>query len=142
MDIGKLDTVSACNAGAEIELMHPVTQKRLGIFVNVLGKDSDVCREHFRVTVNDNLRKAAMAKKRGKDEEVQTYEKSLERGIDLLVACTLGWRTVDDGQETPTITMNGEAMAYTKANAKRLYEAMPWIKTQVDEAIVDLENFI
>lgn len=142
MDISKLDTVTACNIGAEIELRHPVTQAPLGIFIHILGKDSDVCREHFRNSVNENLRRAALARKRGKDEEIQTFEKSQERGVELLVACTLAWRTVEDGKESPTITMKGEAMPYTKENARRLYESMPWIKTQVDEGIVDLENFM
>lgn len=146
MDIGKLDTIAACNAGAEIELLHPSTQEPLGIFITVLGKDSDVCREHFRNTVNENIRRAAMAKKRGKDEELTTYEKQQERGVELLVSCTLGWRTVEkiDGTETekPVITLKGEDLQYTKANAKRLYEVMPWIKEQVDTAIMDLENFM
>jgi len=138
MDLGTLDTVGACNGGAEIELLHPVTQKPLGVFITVLGKDSDVFREHLRETIDDDIRRAAMAKKRGKQEEIMTVAKSDERGLELLVLCTQSWRTGDEA----VISFKGENLTCTVANVKKLYEGLPWIRKQVDEAIGDLENFL
>lgn len=138
MDLAQLDTVGACNEGAEIELIHPVTQKPLGMFITILGKDSDVFRDHLRETIDDDIRRAAMAKKRGKNEELMTVAKSDERGLELLVLCTLSWRT-DDKQ---TIKFRGEELVCSVPNVKKLYEGLPWVKKQVDEGIADLENFI
>lgn len=138
MDIGSIDTVGACNEGAEIELVHPVTQAPLGIFITVLGKDSDAFRDHVRETIDDDIRRAAMAKKRGKQEEIMTVAKSDERGLELLVLCTMSWR---DGQKQ-TITLNGEELTCTVPNVKKLYEARKWVKQQVDEGIADIENFM
>ena len=62
-DLADLDTVKACNAGAEIELKHPVTLAPVGIFVTVLGKDSDAFRGFMREVVDANLRQKAIGKK-------------------------------------------------------------------------------
>lgn len=138
IDLAELDTIAACDKGTEIELLHPVNKTPLGIYIGVLGKDSKVFREHMRETINADLRQAALARRRGKNEEVPTIEKGEAKGIELLVVCTTSWRT---GEEK-TITLRGEKLPFTVANAKRLYEEMPWIRNQVDEGIGDLENFL
>ena len=138
VDLATLDSVGACNQGSEIELKHPVTNAPLGVFVGILGKDSDAFRDHVRFSVNEDFRRAQLAKKRGKPEEAQTMEKNEARGVELLIACTTGWRT---GKE-PTLKIGSEQLQFNVANAKRVYENYPWIKAQVDEGIVDLENFM
>lgn len=133
LDIAAFDTVAASNKGAEIELKHPVTMEPLGAFVTVLGKDSDIFRQAFRRKVNAKLARDAMAKKRGKDVEPPTVEDSEADGLDLLVACTTGWRGLTDG---------GEPLEYSPEAARNLYTRAPWIRLQVDEAIGDLANFM
>lgn len=136
IDLGELDTVKACNDGAEIELRHPVTKAPLGVFWTVLGKDSDAFREHVRDTINDDLRRARNKKRTG--DEAQTVEMAEQRALELLLVCSRGWRTGDQ----PVINLNGEQLTFSVSNAKRVLTAMPWVKDQIDAAIADLENFL
>ena len=55
-----------------------------------------------------------------------------------LVACSTGWRTGD----VRTLLFKGEELAFTAQNALLVYNALPWIKRQVDEGIGDLANFL
>lgn len=133
LDLATLDTVAACDKGAEIALRHPVTTAPLGVFISIVGRDSSVFKEYIRNRVNDKLRRDAMDKKRGRDEAVPTMEESEAESIELVTLCTTGWRNV---------TYKGEELAFNVANALTLYKEMPWIRRQVDEAIGDLENFM
>lgn len=137
-DIGSLDTVAACNAGAEIELRHPVTAAPLGVYINILGRDSEAFREHTRQSINERIRRDAVALKRGKDTEVRTLEQSRDENIDLLVVCTMGWRTGDK----KVMIVKGEELPFNVPNAKRIYGTVPWIYEQINEAIGDLANFM
>lgn len=148
IDIASLDTAAASDKGAEIELLHPTTNAPLGIFITVLGKDSQVFRDHVKHDVNAQLRKEALAQRRGKKLDPLTAEEAEEKAIELLVLCTLGWRSetknakgvVLDNQ--PHILMGGEVLTFNVLNAKRIYTDSLWIRRQVDDAIGDLENFI
>lgn len=138
LDLSTLDTTAACDKGAEIELLHPVTNAPLGIFISVLGKDSTTFKEYLRQKINEDIRRSAMAKKAGKQEPMRLIEESESRGIELLVVCTLGWRTGDKS----TITFKGNDLEFNVPNAKLLYESLSWIKEQVDNGLGDLENFM
>lgn len=133
LDLSTLDTTTACNAGAKVELRHPSTNEPLGIYINVLGRDSDVFKEYIRQSINDTLRRSALAKKRGRDVDVPTVETQEAETIDLLTVCTTGWEG---------IVMKGEALAFNVANVKRVYTEMAWVRNQINEAIGDLENFM
>jgi len=138
LDLASLDTVAACDAGAEIELTHPTTGQLLGIFVTVLGRDSQVFKEYTRQSINARLRKEAVNRKRGRDPEVATIEAAQEESLGALVACTQGWRTGDE----KTIQFKGEFLPFSHSNAMLIYKALPWIQHQVDEGIGDLANFL
>lgn len=143
LDLASLDTSAACDKGAEIELRHPTTNEPLGLFVTVLGKDSQIFRDHVKQDVNARIRREALANKRGKDLPPPTAEEAEDKATELLVVCTLGWRQRVEGDKfKETITFAGEELAFTVANAKRVYESLLWFRRQVDEAIGDLENFI
>ena len=147
-DLDDLDTAKASDAGAEIELMHPTKKTPTGIFVSVLGKHSEIFREHIRERTNERLRREAMNKKRGKDDDVTTAEQVEEKAIELLVLCTLGWRSEtrnDKGEviaNEPVIVHKGEPLSFNVANASKLYRNLIWMREQVDAGIGDLENFI
>jgi len=132
-DLAELDTISACDKGSEIELTHPKLKTPMGWFVTVLGSDSTEFRTHTRIKTNERLRKDAFAQKRGKDPETRTVEKIEEENIELLVLCTKGWRG---------IILNGEELPFTVQNAIMLYKKYPWIYTQINEAIGDVEQFL
>lgn len=137
-DLSSVDTVAACNKGTEIELKHPVTNEPTGVFWGILGRDSDAYREYFRELANARIRKEVMARKRGKDVEVETVEVAEAKAIELLVSCSTGWRSEDK----PTLTFKGEELEFTVMNAKTVLEALPWVRRQIEDGIDDLENFM
>jgi len=138
LDLASLDTVAACDAGAELELRHPTTDAPLDIWISILGRDSQAFKEYTRQSINTRLRKEAMSRKRGRDPEVATVEAAEEDSTAALVACSTGWRTGD----ARTLLFKGEELAFTAQNALLVYNALPWIKRQVDEGIGDLANFL
>lgn len=150
IDIADLDTATASDEGAEIELLHPITQKPLGLFVTVMGKHSQVFRDHVRERVNSRIRQEAQAERRNKKIPPPTAEDAEKDAVELLTLCTKGWRSQDrnakgeliEGSEKPTWLMKGEELAFTVPNAIRVYTESLWIREQVDSAIGDLENFI
>lgn len=154
LDLDALNTTNASNAGAEIQLLHPVTSAPTGIFITLLGKDSDVFRDHMKERVNQRVRKEAFAARRNKQLDPMTAEQTEQDAIELLALCTLGWRsttpekkdahgnTIAPATEQPIIRHKGEDLAFNANNAMRIYRELIWVRRQVDEAIGDLENFM
>ena len=138
LDLASLDTKQASEQGAEIELRHPVTNDKLGIFISILGQDSKAFTELKRKRHDTMLRKFQAAKRRGKDTELPGYDESKEQDIETLVVCTTGWRDNDK----PTITIGGEELPFTTANATIVYRDFQWIFDQINEAITDYANFM
>ena len=135
-----LDLATPSNEGFEIELIPPATNEPLGMFVKVLGKYSNVFIEKNKRASNEYMRRVQQLKKRGKEEEPYTIEKAEERGTDLLVACTIGWRTGDK----QTLNFNGADQPFSPANAALLYASpkWAWLRVQVDDGIGDIGNFM
>lgn len=132
-DLGALDTIEACNKPAEVEIKHPVTGAPTNVFISVLGKDSDAYRSIVRGMADESLKKQALGK--GSD---QTLDKLERKNIEALCAVTVGWRTGDD----PAVTVRGERLAFSGANARKVYSELLPVREQVTEAINNLENFM
>lgn len=147
-DLSALDTGAGSDKGAEIELKHPVTKKPLGIFISILGKHSQTFRDVVKDRQNEALRKRALAERQGGDVEPVSAEEMEAAATDLLVVCSTGWRTVTKDakgeviSETPTITFEGKALEFNVPNARLIYSRLIWLRTQVDEAVGNLELFI
>jgi hypothetical protein len=133
IDLSSLDTAAACDKGFELELKHPITKYPLGSFISVVGKDSKTFDDFVRRQSNENLRKNFQRQRRGKDAEAPTVEQIEADAIALLVACTTCFRNV---------TYKGQALVFSEEAAKQLYTEQKWIRSQVDEAIGDIENFM
>lgn len=147
LDLDSLDTISACDKGAEIELQHPVTKDPIGIFITILGKDSTVFREHIKDRVDSRIRQEALAERRGKPLPTPNSAQAELEATDLLTLCTVGWRQASKDENgnvvsKDTITHKKEELAFTTPNVKRLYQSLPWVRQQVDKAIGDMENFM
>ena len=66
-------------------------------------------------------------------EEIET------EALDVLVACTKAWHTGDK----PELEMiEGEWLACTPENVRRVYEELTWMKEQIDQEIGDRNNFL
>jgi hypothetical protein len=138
LDISDFDTVAASNAGAELQLVNPIDKSPLDIFINILGPDSETYREFMRDSSNANFRKQALAQRKGIDADIRTSEEIEAKSIELLTACTTGWRTADK----PVIIMNKEELVFNANNVLKVYIKMLWIRRQVDAFLGDLTNFM
>ena len=132
-DLSALDTIEACNKPAEIEIRHPVSGAGTGVFFSVLGKDSDTYRGRIRGLADQTLRSQALGK-----PQVETIDALEKKNIDALVAATTGWRTGDD----PVVTVKGEKLEFSPANARKVYAEILPIREQVAEALNNLGNFM
>lgn len=127
MDLASLDMAAAADRGADMALEHPVTGAPLltdagePITIRLLGNDS----REFRAAISDLADKQA-GKRR------QSLEAAEAHSVDLLARLTTGWHG---------IVYNGEALAFTRENAARIYRERPWIREQVDKFIGDRGNF-
>ena len=129
MDLNQLDTVSAANEGAKLELRDAQGSPSLKddgapVTITLLGKDSDVFVKQQNAVTNRRL--AAGTRLKLTSEAIQAD------GTALLAKCTIGW----DG-----IVVDGESLACTYENALKLYNRFPIIREQVDEFIGERGNF-
>lgn len=133
IDLDDLDLAAACDRGYELELTHPVSKKPLGVFISIVGKESETFKGYIRKETNDKLAKDALRSKNGQEPELETMEMVDERGIALLATCTTGWRNVK---------YKGKDLSYSRENVIKLYTNLSWVKIQVDRAIGNLANFM
>lgn len=135
IDLDTLNLAKACDKSFPLELLHPVSEKPLGVFINILGKESSIVKKHTRDTRNEELRAEAMLEESGKKPEVETIEKIQAKAVKFYVACTVGWDNV---------VYKGKELPFSVENATMLYsdEGMEWIRKQIDIAVGKLENFI
>jgi len=131
-DLSSIDTIAACNKPVDIEIEHPVSREKLGVFIQVVGKDSDIYRDRIRALANENMARDAFNARRGK-QEVPDIAKMEAKNIDVLVAATVGWKGV---------VLNSEELAFSAENARKVYQQILPVREQVTEAINDLENFM
>ena len=133
-DLGSLDTTDACNKPFEVEIKHPVTGAPTGVFISVLGRDSDAYRAIVRGMADEDLKRQAM----GKRDTNASLDKLEKKNLEALVAVTMGWRT---GKE-PTVTVKGEKLDFSTPNVRKVYAELLPVRDQVSEAINNLENFM
>lgn len=138
-DAATLNTFEACNKPTEIEIKHPVSGVGTGIFISVLGKDSDAYRGRVRAMAEEQLRRQAMGRNGASDGSLEKLE---QKNIDALVAATVGWRSEADGKSEPVIHVGEEKLEFSAANGRRIYTEILPIRDQVSEAISELGNFM
>ena len=139
MDLSKLDTVKQASEGFELQLQDPGTNKNLGIFITVLGHDSE---EYTKLQSKQNKRRTARMFSAGRFKPGAISDEEIKQDtIELLAECTKAWR--DEGEKLPeSIKVGVAVMECTRENAIKLYTEYPWVKEQVDAAVVDRANFI
>lgn len=149
MDLAKLDTVASANEGFEVQLFNPGTMENLGIYITVLGRDSD---EFRRLQAEQSKRRMGKLAKGGSFRMSSINAEEMERDtLELLAACTKSWRqerpaaegeSLDEKHYVDTLTVAKEELVCTRENALMLYTKYPWIKEQVDAGVTDRANFI
>ncbi len=127
--LAMFDTVSACNKGARIELLDPEGDGS-GIFISILGTDSDEFKNIEKEQRDYMNRKIMLARKRGQDLRLDSAEMSDEKEIDMLSRITTGWENMPD-----------EFEVFSKEAAQALYKKYPSIRRQMNDASGDMQNF-
>lgn len=140
MDFANLDTVEGSNKGFELRLFNPTTLKDLDIWITVLGRDSDEYRNLSNAHQQKRISK--MSRAGSVRATFSTPEEFDREAVELLAAVTKSWRQVEDGKERDTLTVKKEELVCGKENAARLYKEYPWVKEQVDAAVLDRANFL
>lgn len=134
MDLASLDTVSAAESGAVLELRHPTTAEVLAgasgraITIRLAGQDSERYRKADRQAANRRLNVAP-----GQRRVTLTAEGMESDATALMVACVIGW----DG-----VQLDGQSLDCTPDNARLLFKRLPWVLEQVRAFVEDRGNFL
>lgn len=133
VNFDKLDTNKACNEPFKLELKHPITKKRLGCYVLVLGSESDQYREYTDEIQDKAYKEAADLARNGADPIPQTAAARRKQSIDLLANMTVGFENIQ---------LEGAELTFNIPNAIKFYTRFGWAKNQVDIAVYELGNFM
>lgn len=126
MDLNDINLSEQADAGAELNLEHPVSGEKIdGMVITLAGSDSKAFRAKQKEINASRLTKMLKRKSAG-------LQHSDDEDCDLLASCTLGWSGIVAG---------GEKIKFSHAAAKKLYLEHNWIREQVDEFIGNRANF-
>lgn len=134
MDLSKINMEKMAELGADMELVHPVSDEPMlqddgsKITIKLLGTDSKAYRNKNRDFQRQRI--AKMTKTRSKTID---YTVSDEEACELLAECTIGWSG---------ILVDGVLVEFSKAAAEELYMKFGWIREQVDVFIGNRANFL
>lgn len=135
MDFSKLDTTKHADEGAELELLSPIDDTVLrdektgeAVTIKVIGTDS---KDYTKVYQKIQDRRIQKRFKKGKT--TITAAEMQEEAMDMLVACTKGWKHIE---------IEGKELAFSEDNARMLYTKFPWVREQVDAFVSDRANFL
>jgi len=127
LDLTALDTVTACEDGADVEIVHPRTGEPIGLTITVVGSDSPTYRKMIHKLANKRA-------KRGRG--ILNSEGMEADNIELLAACSTAWAWVKG------LMLGGEVPEFNLSNVRGIYRDYPWIREQVDVFIGDRANFL
>lgn len=134
VSLSMFDTVTACNAGSDMELLLP-NGEGSGVFITMLGTDGDEYKKYQREIQNEFLRQLASKKKKSPKEAIDEAELSESKNIELLVRLTVGWK------DMPSPDGKG-VLVFSKENCRMVYTKYPMIRRQADLYVADLTNFM
>jgi len=127
MDLKKLDTVSASNKGAEMQVSHPATGYDIeGMTIKLQGTDSETYRKEIK-------RRAEQSMGNGRKKQKVDLDDAERKGAELLAKLTLGWKGFEEGKEKLECTFE---------NCVRIYLEYRWLRDQAEQFISDRANFL
>ena len=124
VDLADLPNVAKADEGAEMKLLHPVTEEFLGAVFILVGADSEVYKKLRRKMTDKRLKQKKLTK--------VTAQSIDEDGLNLLVNCTVSWRN---------LLVNGQMVPFSQKAAREVYTEYPWIAEQANAFIGDRGNF-
>lgn len=136
-DFASLDTSAAAEQGAVMTILHPVTSEPLlagdktPYTLTLAGEDSARLTAFDRAARDRALARAAANYGRRVKRMAEDLDKEV---LDRLVAATISW--------APDFPLDGELLAYSPENARKLYTRLPWLREQAFAFYTDLSNFL
>ena len=121
--------IAKTNDAAELELVYEDSGQPMGICLTLGGPDSETYRAAERRNHDARL-------ERLRKNQPITAEVAENWQLDLLVACTLGWRFAP-----PAVRAGETGPEFTPLNLRALYEVYPEISEQVNRFIGQRRNF-
>ena len=97
------------------------------VVLMLYGQDSDVYRRITDANANRRLEHAV-----GGRRAKLTAEQLRAESLEVVVACTAGWEGIE---------WDGAPLAFSPANARKLYTALPWLQEQAEGFIGDRAHF-
>lgn len=94
IDITAFDAVQDSDNGYEFELKNPDGVTGTGIFLKIVGSNSDAVVGWFSKVINANNIESQMAARKGKTVPPKSVEENKAQNLDLTVTRVVGWRNV------------------------------------------------
>lgn len=132
-DLSKNNFAEQAENGFEFELMIPELLEKTGAFIKVRGVNSPKVKAFFRKKFQESSYKDQMAKKRNKDPEPMTLDDAEDFAIESTYVRIISWKGFEE---------DGEVLAFTEDNAKRILRDHPWIREAIIEQSDTLTNFL
>lgn len=130
MDIANLKPVERT-----IEIVHPATGEPIGIRVGLVSLDDDRLRKVRRAITDERMR----LEQRGKSFKSEDIEENARK---LLYTAVIKWEWYSvSGKKEDTCNFNGEVPELTQKNFYAVIDALPWLATQLNEAIGETKGF-
>lgn len=131
LDLSTLDVKTGADRGFKLELRHVATGAPLGLWIHILGADSDAYQEQMR-----EFRRRAEDRLRHEQRSKLTDEESEQQSLEILVATTRGW--------SENMKLDGALLPFSPENARKLYsdKRFPWIPDQIHRNQHNRANFL
>lgn len=140
-DFASVNLSKLTDEAQELELVHPATDKPLGVFLMVRGNDSETFKAAARKEANAERRRAFEAKRKAKDTAVRLVEDDNEAGVRLTATLIAGWRSVHEGQSVPFIRHGDREIEFSERAAIEWLEQFDWAIRQISDFAGDIRNF-
>lgn len=149
INLADLNAATASETIFDLELKHPTTDAPLGLFIQIIGSQSEKVRAISNRQSNAIIKDNFKAQRGGKEPAI-TVETSQKRSAELAAAATVGWYAQEPAKpgEKPKredgLPFGEKRLMFSEEEAVRLYSdpAYAWLAKQVDDAVGDLANFL
>lgn len=121
-----MDITSIAASERPVEINHPGTGEPIGLRVTLRPESDPAVEAVRRKWLNEKLQRRS-----GR----MTAERLEELQLALISAAATGWEW--DGE----LTFNGDKPEFNPANLRKVLRALPWVKSQLDEALGDEAAF-
>lgn len=143
IDLARLNTVEACETVHELELLDPIDNEPTGLFIAHKGRDARDVLAVSRKQGNAMLARDFKAQRGGKAEAPITIEEGTATTVEIAVAASVGWFTMEGGKKVDGLPFGETRMMFSPEAARELYAnpGFAWVLRQLNDAAGDLGNF-